>query len=296
MDWIQDIRNVIDYMETHLLEENVVEKALKEVAISQFYLQKGFKIMTGYSMTEYTRNRRLYLASLDVIAEKEKVIDIAFKYGYDTPESFTKAFSRFHGLSPIQLKKDRFKLKVFLPLKINVIMQGGYDMNYVVEKMDGFKVIGFDREFTFEEGFMGVPKFWDDFCKKYCQPLTNKAKSATEIEETICRCNVGEYGVCIDDSEENGYFHYLIAGGYQSGEIPKGMRVYEIPELEWAKFACTGPLPESLKTINTRIFNEWLPGNPDYETAMGINIEWYSEGDSQSTEYESEIWIPVKRK
>lgn len=295
MEWITSVKKAIKYMDEHLMEPKCAENVANEVAISSFYLQKGFKIVTGYSVTEYIKNRRLYLAALDVIADKEKVIDLAFKYGYETPESFTKAFCRFHGVSPIQLKKDSSKIKVFLPLKIKITIQGGNDMDYVVEKMKSFKVIGFEREFDYDNSYKEIPKFWDEFYQKYMTPLIKKGKRG-EVEETICNCRIGEYGVCIDDTGTEGKFRYLIAGIYTGGEVPQGMSVYEFPGLEWAKFSCKGPMPGSLQIINTKIFNEWLPGNDEYEIAMGANIEWYSNGDGSDIDYESAIWLPIMRK
>lgn len=296
MEWITSIKKAIKYMDEHLLEAKCAENVANEVSISPFYLQKGFKIMTGYSVTEYIRNRRLYLAALDVIADKEKVIDLAYKYGYETPESFTKAFARFHGVSPMQLRKDSSKIKVFLPLKIKITIQGGNDMDYVVEKMKSFKLIGFEREFTNDESYQEIPKFWDEFYQKYRKLLMEKGKPNGKVEETICNCCVGEYGVCIDDTGKEGKFRYLIAGSYTEGEVPEGMSVYEFPGLEWAKFSCKGSMPEALQTINTKIFQEWLPGNAEYEIAMGANIEWYSKGDTTDVDYESAIWLPIKRK
>lgn len=103
MEWIESIRKTINYIETHLLKEIKTEDISKIVLISPYYLQNGFKIITGYTIAEYIRNRRLYLSALEVISNKNKIIDIAYKYGYDTPESFTKAFTRFHSISPSQI-------------------------------------------------------------------------------------------------------------------------------------------------------------------------------------------------
>jgi AraC family transcriptional regulator len=124
-----------------------------------------------------------------------------------------------------------------------------------------------------------------------------KEKPEGSLEETISNCSIGEFGICIDDASETGKFRYLIAGVYKEGTVPEGMTVYEIPETEWAKFKCKGPLPGALQAVNTKIFKEWLPGNPEYEMSLGINIEWYSiEGKTTDADYESAIWIPVKRK
>ncbi len=284
-------------MEKHLLEVEGAEEIANEVYMSPFYLQKGFKLMTGYSITEYIRNRRLYLAALEVIRAEDKIIDIAYKYGYDTPESFTKAFYRFHGLNPSQLKHDVDNIKVFLPLKITINIQGGNNMDYVVEKMKNFKVIGFEREFTFDSAYQEIPKFWDEIMGQYVFPLFSKEQPENEIEETICNCCIGEFGVNIDDLNRNGKFRYMIAGTYNEGDVPEGMTVYEFPDIEWAKFNCKGPMPEALQSVNTKIFKEWLPGNHEYEIAIGSSIEWYSkDGNTTDADYESAIWIPVKRK
>lgn len=296
MEWMESIRKSINYMEEHLLEPDNVNQASREVGMSTFYLQKGFKLMTGYTMTEYVRNRRLYLAALDVIADKEKVIDLALKYGYDSPDSFTKAFNRFHGVTPVQLRKDASKLQIFLPLKIKLTIQGGNDMDYTVEELKGFKVVGFAREFSFDEGYQKIPKFWDEFWAKYMKPIMEHGGPQNEIEETICKCCIGEFGICIDDIGKDGVFRYLIAGIYKEGDVPEGMTTYEFPDMEWAKFTCKGPMPGALQSVNKKLFKEWLPGNPEFEIAMGANIEWYSKGDSQAADYESGIWIPVKRK
>lgn len=290
MEWTESLKRAINYMETHLLEDISTDEIAELVYMSSFYFQKGFKIMTGYSVAEYIRYRRLYMAALDVIADKEKVIDLAYKYGYDTPESFTKAFSRFHGVSPMQLKGDIRKIKTFLPLRISITIQGGNNMDYVVEKVGAMKVIGYEKSFAYETSYQEIPKFWNNFC------VTCMNGTDSEVQQVIESCSIGEFGICIADEKEDKGFRYLIAGRYNGGIVPEGMKVVEIPEMEWAKFRCIGALPEALQTVNTKIFREWLPGNPDYEIATSMNIEWYANGDITSPTYESGIWIPVKKK
>lgn len=299
MDWITSIRKSIDYMEDNILTVKSADEVAAAVHMSSYYLQKGFKVMTGYTIKEYIRNRRLYMAALDIMAEKEKLIDVAFKYGYDTPESFTKAFSRFHGAVPSKIKYDGRKIKVFLPLKITINIKGGNDMDFVVEKLSGFKVIGYEKEFSFDNAYQDIPVFWDKVFKDKMGPLYSKQKPDNKEEEIICNCCIGKYGVNIDDIGNN-MFRYIIAGDYTGGEVPEGMTVYEFPDMEWAKFSCKGPMPGSMQSVNSNIFKEWLPNNPDYEIAMGASIELYSKPtDTISTsddDYESEIWIPVKKK
>lgn len=307
MEWLSSLKIAIDYMETHLLENIGADEVANAVHISPFYFQRGFKIVTEYTIGEYLRNRRLYVAGLDVIKGDEKIIDLSYKYGYDTPESFTKAFSRFHGLSPMQLRAQPYMIRVFLPIAIEISIKGGNKMDYVIEKMEPMKAIGFERLFSFGRGFQEIPIFWNEFCEKCMRPLRSGEKSTGEVERLIADCAIGEFGICINEEAGDcpGKFRYMIAGTCKSntlkekesiGNIPAEMKVFEIPAYEWAKFKCIGPMPEALQTVNTRIFKEWLPGNSDYEIAADIIIEWYSGGDTTSEDYESAIWIPVKRK
>lgn len=291
MEWTESLKRAVRYMEKHLLEDIDVEDIAASVYMSPFYFQKGFSIMTGYSVGEYLRQRRLYLAALEAVAGQQKIIDLAYKYGYQTPESFTKAFSRFHGVSPMQIKGDTAKIKVFLPLKITVTIQGGNDMDYTVEKMDGIQVIGMERAFCLDSAYQEIPKFWSEFCARCAS-----GKNPDDVQKVIENCMIGEFGICIDDEPGCKQFQYMIAGKYDGGAVPDGMKLFTIPAASWAKFRCCGPLPGSLQSVNTKIFNEWLPGNPDYEIAAGINIEWYSMGDMNAADYESAVWIPVKKK
>lgn len=291
MEWMQALRQSIDYMEQHLLEDIDIEDVAQSVHISPFYFQRGFQIVTGYSVKEYLRSRRLYLAALDLISRKDKIIDLAYRYGYETPESFTKAFTRFHGISPSQLKGNASRIRPFLPLKISITVQGGNDMQYEIETMEAFQVIGFSRQFSMLDSYEKIPLFWDTFCRKCSQQAYSPA-----IFSVLERCKVGEFGVCIDASSKDATFRYMIAGRYDGGDVPGGMEVCTIPTATWAKFHCVGSMPGALQAVNTQIFKEWLPGNPRYEMAGGYNIEWYSCGDTQAIDYESGIWIPVREK
>lgn len=297
MEWTETLRAAIDYMEQHIREPITAEDVAAHVYMSPFYLQKGFEIMTGYSVSRYLRSRRLYLAALDLAAGREKVIDVACRYGFETPESFTKAFSRFHGATPTQVRADNRRIKPFFPLKITLTVQGGDAVEYTVERMESFQVVGFQREISFDEGYRECPRFWEEYNAAYGYPLFAGKPPETELEKAVCRYGVGEFGVCVDDLSHAGKFRYLIAGRYEGGSLPEGMTVFRFPSLEWAKFPCRGPLPGTLQSVNSKIFQEWLPGNPDYEMAMDANIEHYApDSDRAGPGLESAIWIPVKRK
>ena len=296
MEWLTCIRTAIDYIEDHLEENISAQDVADRVNISPFFLQRGFSLMTGYGIGEYIRNRRLYQAAVDLKETEWKVIDIALRYCYETPESFTKAFSRFHGVTPSQVR-DGAAVRVFLPLTIKLSVQGGSQMDYKIAPMFPFKVIGFQKVFDNETAYAEIPKFWDEICEKYANSVYAGNAPANPYEQALVDNCIGEYGVCIDDIG-GGRFRYLIAGKYTGGAVPEGMVVYEFPRNEWAVFDCIGPNPQTLQSVNTRIFSEWLPGNPDYELSGNATVEWYDciNGEMTDPDYHSAIWVPVKKK
>lgn len=295
MEWMTTIRQSLDYIEKNLMDVKSPEEVARNVHISEMYLQKGFQIMTGFTIGEYIRNRRLYIAACRLVETDEKIIDIALDCGYESPESFTKAFSRFHGASPSQIRSGLAAFRTFLPLRISISIQGGSQMEFKIKKMFPFKVIGFQREFTNENAYREIPKFWDEICEKYVKNVYAGNPPANAFEKAIMDNCIGEYGICVDDIGE-GRFRYIIAGKYSGGDVPEGMVTYEFPMNDWVVFDCIGPMPESLQSLNTRIFSEWLPGNSDYELSGNANIEWYdcANGEKTDPDYHSAIWIPVK--
>ncbi len=297
MEWQDSIRKAIGYMEEHLQDDISAQDVAEQVYLSQFFLQRGFSLMTGYGIGEYLRNRRLYQAAVDLKETDDKVIDIALRYCYETPESFSKAFSRFHGASPSQVRTGTAPIRVFLPLRINVTIQGGNQMDYKITPMFPFRIIGFQKEFSYDTAQEEIPKFWDEICGKYAANVYAGNEPANEYEKALVDNCIGEYGVCIDDLGE-GKFRYLVAGRYTGGDVPQGMVVYEFPRGEWAVFNCIGALPNALQSLNARIFNEWLPNNPDFEIAGNANIEWYDcvNGEPSDPDYHSAVWIPIKRR
>ena len=296
MEWLTAIRTAIGYMEGHLGEAVGLEDVAREVHLSPFFLQRGFSLMTGYGIGEYLRNRRLYEAALDLQRGPEKVIDIAFKYGYETPESFAKAFARFHGATPTQVREGA-PTRTFLPLTIQITIQGGNQMDCKITPMFPFKVIGFQKEFDYETAYAEIPRFWDEICEKYANNVYAGNDPANPYEQALVDNCIGEYGVCIDDIG-CGKFRYLIAGKYTGGSVPEDMVLYEFPRGEWAVFDCIGPNPQTLQSVNTRVFQEWLPANPDYELCGNATVEWYDciNGEPTDPDYHSAIWVPVKRK
>lgn len=140
MDWVNAIEKAIQYIENHLVEDITVKDVAKYVHISEFYFQKGFAMLCGFTISEYIRKRRLSLAGNEIAGSDIKIIDIAIKYGYDSPDSFTKAFTRFHGVTPTVARKKHTTLKSFAPLKLTIALEGGYLMDYKIERKKRLKL------------------------------------------------------------------------------------------------------------------------------------------------------------
>ena len=280
MDWVESLNEAVRHIERNLLDGVDGEAAARHVHLSRFYLDRAFAILTGLTIAEYIRARRLSLAGQELLAGRAKVIDLAYRYGYDTPESFTKAFTRFHGVSPAAARKPGAALRCQNPLTIKIKMEGATIMNYQIEKMEAFSVVGKVRAFRNDSAFREIPGFWDEYF-------------GAGYHETVCPA----YGVCFDPCDGGGTFDYLIGDNIESGAAaPEGFVKREIPAYTWARFSCAGPMPEALQRVNRQIYTEWLPGNPDYEMEGSVNIELYPEGDPNAADYHSEIWIPVRRK
>lgn len=288
MDWTQSIRTAIRVMEQQLLEEDCVEKACRAAHVSPLYLQQGFRIMTGLTMADYVRCRRLYRAALELCNEEARVLDVALKYGWETPESFAKAFSRFHGATPQQVKKDTHLIRPFLPLRVSITIQGGNEMDFTIEKKPAMQLIGKAYEVAYENSYQAIPALWDTFWQEH-HPVTGKPA----VRAAVKAHHIGEFALCMDHHPEQGTFTYLIAGLYQGGDVPEGMTLHTLPEIDWAVFPCVGPLPGALQSLNTKIFREWLPGNSEYRIAADTTLEWYSDGDGSEENYRSAIWVPV---
>lgn len=141
MDWITGIQKAIDYVEAHILEHIDYKDVAKAAYSSSFHFQRVFSILCGFTLGEYIRYRRLSLAGSELIGSEEKIIDIAFKYGYDTPESFSRAFTSFHGISPSQARNNHAVLKSYSRLSVKLILNGGNTMDYRIENKEAFKLV-----------------------------------------------------------------------------------------------------------------------------------------------------------
>ena len=276
MNWIDGMQRALDYIEAHLMEETDTEAIARCAYVSAFHFQRIFSAVCGMPLSEYIRKRRLTLAAEELSLGTVKVIDAAMRYGYDSPDSFSRAFTRFHGVSPSAAKEKGVKLNAFAPMRIRVTLEGGSTMEYKIVEKPAFTVMGAARMMDGLTSYQDIPQFWHEYMS------TSDGK--------VC----GDFGVCLDS--DGRHFEYLIADVYVPwAEVPPGCVTRTIPAGTWAVFPCRGALPDALQSVNTRIWKEWLPGCRDYKLAGNYNVECYVADEGKSEEY-SEIWVPIVKR
>ena len=277
MDWIRTVNNAIAYMEDHLTDRIALEDISKSVNLSVFHFHRAFSMLTEMSPTDYLRKRRLSLAGAELADSDEKVIDIALKYGYETPESFSKAFTRYHGVSPMQVKKGS-PIKFMSRYTVKMVVEGGQIMEYRIEKWEATDLLVHGKIFHAETCETEIPKFWDEY---YANENYRKIP--------------GYLGVCAQQKTDGDEFKYCIGCRAADVEgVPEGFEILHLPEYTWAVFKCVGPMPDAIQEMWETIYKEWLPVS-DYELIPDFDIENYLPGDPSSRDYVSEICIPVRK-
>ena len=147
MDWIIGMQKAIDYIEDNLTESIDYEKIAAQSFSSSYHFQRVFSILCGFTLGEYIRNRRLSLAGTELAASDAKIMDIALKYGYESPDSFAKAFQKFHGVLPSQARSNGGTLRSFSRLVLKLSLEGGSTMNYRIEETPGMILTGYKCHF-----------------------------------------------------------------------------------------------------------------------------------------------------
>ena len=289
MDWLTGIQRGLDYIEAHLTEEISLDKVAQEAYCSNYYFQKVFGILCGMTVGEYIRNRRLTLAGSELSATDCKVIDVALKYGYETPESFSRAFTKFHGVTPSEAKKNGNKLKSFSRLFVKAILVGGTIMDYKITEKKSFTVLEKVERFTVENGenYREIPKFWDRANEDGTVDTLLKYATDTTFVFGIC------YG---GTTKEDPTFEYSIAVECaMDAPVPEGFRKTTLPARTWVTFGEKGKMPDAIQNMWKKIVTEFFPTS-EYVSTREFDIEAYPDGDTNSPDYYSEIWVPIKKK
>lgn len=282
MDWLSAMNNAVDYIETNITGRINAEDAAKAAFSSTFHFQRMFYMIAGVTVSEYIRRRRLTLAANDIIAGM-KVIDAAHKYGYETPEAFTKSFKKMYGISPVESRQSGISLRSYPRLSFEITIKGDKDINYRIIHKESFTVVGRQTRTTMKEGqnFSQVPEFWNA-CIKDGSYLWLSSKAG----------KLGIMGVSSDFDQDAEEFNYTIAIENIDEEIPPGFASVAIPEAKWAVFQSVGSVQEAAHEMIRRIYMEWMP-SMGYEHDCAPDIEVYPEGDMHSDSYKCEIWVPI---
>ena len=291
MDQITAIQRAIDYTEAHLTDEIDYEAAAREAASSSFHFQRMFSMLCGYTLGDYIRMRRLSLAADELQRTGGKIIDIALKYGYDTPESFSRAFTRFHGITPTQARRGG-NIKSFSRLSVKLILDGGNLMDYRIEKRDAFKLICRKKQVNKPQGDTAtadISAFWGECSTDGTMEKLCKYASFDNLR--------GILGVCFSGEMANSGFPYGIGAEYNGAPLTDGgFDIVEIPAHTYAVFQCKGKMPDAFKETYKKICTEFFPQSSTYEYGNGIELEVYPSADVQNPDYTCEIWIAVKEK
>jgi AraC family transcriptional regulator len=280
------IQKAIDYIEDNITDKLNYNEIAKQAMCSPCYFQKIFGILCGITVGEYIRNRRLTLAGSELTKSNVKVIDVALKYGYESPESFTRAFTRFHGITPSEVKRNGGRLKSFSRFKVQIILKGGNSMNYKIVTKEAFTVLEKVEQHTVagEQNKNTIPDFWNRAHKD--GTIETLLKNAVDCSYVFGIC----YGNGHTDCES---FNYGIAVQCDSNTVaPKGYQVNIIPARTWVVAECVGAMPEAIQQLWHEICSEFFPTS-DYKPTYEMDIEAYPAGNMTASDYRSQIWIPI---
>ena len=298
MDWISGMQNAINYIEAHLTDAIDYDEVAAQSFSSSYHFQRVFSILCGFTIGEYIRSRRLSLAGAELAASDVKVIDVALKYGYDSPDSFAKAFQKFHGILPSQARNNGSRLKSFSRLVLKISLEGGNIMNYRIEEKPEMILTGYKRHFT------GVPGERQDQEKdmyvntRPWQYIMQALSGSLDMNYDVIT-NIGDKGY-------NFYIAYQLTEFYRNnldkpGVLGKDFAVYyeniKIPKQTYAIFEterCQYPTLEYLQ-LRRKVAAEWLPAS-GYQIANAPEIvvtHWYR-GENSNNRYR-ELWIPIEK-
>jgi len=257
-----------------------------------------FSFIIGVSLSEYLRRRRLTKAALD-LQNGDKVIDVALRYGYDSPTAFNRAFQTVHGISPSAAQKPDTVLKAYPRIAFQITVKGAEKMDYRIVKKESFRIVGIrtNNPADAEESFKQIPLFWQETQKSGIIPQIASLMNAEPMGilgvstcADGCTCKF-ENGVCVCEDGTYAECYYYIAAATDT-PVPEGMFEYTVPECTWAIFPGSGD-PLSIQELQKRIFAEWLPTS-GYEWANAPDVEVYLNEDPVNMMYE--LRMPVEKK
>jgi AraC family transcriptional regulator len=262
-----------------------------------------FSFITDVSLSEYIRRRRLTLAALELQNSNIKVIDLAIKFGYDSPVSFSRAFQQLHGVTPTEARSDGVTLKAYPRMSFQISIKGEKEMDYRIETKEAFQVFGIEEVFNAEVGIHGTGNdanlrkpsdLWDDCHANgtYEKLFADAGDLPAFVGNDLCKV----HAVCDYKETEKGTFPYMLCAFRSPNSKVEGYAMADIPAHTWAIFPSEkcpwSKFGEVIGSLYKRIFSEWLPTS-SYEQVGSLDMEIY--GGDEDTAY-VEIWLAVKKK
>lgn len=278
MDWIKQWNLALDYLEEHLDGEIKLEEIGRLAGCSPYHFQRMFSYIGGVPLSEYIRRRRMTRAAVE-LQSGEKVLDVALKYGYESPTSFNRAFQSVHGLPPSAAQRMGTKLKSYPRIRFSFILKGDTEMEYQIVTKPAFRIVGTRMPLPkeAEEGFLKVPDFW--------------AQEAHRIPELCALMDGSVEGLLGVSTCHREHYNYYYIAAATSAPVPDGLWEEEIPACTWAIFTGGGPMPDAMQTLQKRIVAEWLPES-GYEWAQAPDVEVYLSRPGE-TENRFQVWLPI---
>ena len=286
------IDKAIGFIQKNPKDNLSLQSIADNAGFSLTYFDAIFRQHTGYSPVEYSRIYKLTRSALELRRTQKTVLEIALDFGYASPESFTRAFSKFHGVTPTEVRGGA-AITAFSRLSVKLILSGGNLMNYRIEKKDAFKVV----------------------CKRKQVEKPGSDVAATDIREFWAECGQngsmakimkympknsafgGLLGICFTSSLADNHFPYGIGFEYEGQEnVDSELDIIEIPAHTFAVFTCKGKMPEAFVETYKKICSEFFPQSDKYEYAHGVELEVYPSDKIDDPNYTCEIWIAVNEK
>ena len=284
MEWLKKIGAAIDYIEDHLDKEISYDETARIACCSTYYFQRIFSYVSGISLSEYIRRRRMTQAAFELQRTDSRVMDVALKYGYSSPTSFNRAFQSVHGITPLAAKNAGCTLCAYPSIKFSIKVLGGSAMSYHIEKKEGFRIIGIRTPLVEDakENMRIVPAFWEETLQKY--------NGILEIGDLSNGNPKGILGVSVYQDPKNIYYYIAVPS---DKPVPDGMAECVIPEATWVVFENEGIFKDDVQGVFRRFLTEFLPFS-GYEYAGLPDVEIYPICEGQPQKGHSEVWIAIK--
>ncbi|MGG1661553.1 AraC family transcriptional regulator [Brevibacillus sp. NRS-1366] len=289
MNSLEQMNAALNYVEENLTNEIDFKEVARVACCSEYHFKRMFSFLAGITLSEYIRRRRITLAAFDLKDSNTRVIDVAIKYGYHSPDSFARAFQQLHGVTPTEARSHGHSLKAYPRMTFQLTIKGGNEMNYRIEKKAAFRIVGIMKRVPLV--YHGVNPAVAAMWASLDHETIKKWKSLSNVEPS------GLISASTNFSEgrlDNGELDHYI-GVATTKDCPDITAKLEVPASTWAVFEVVGPFPQTLQDIWGRIYSEWFPPS-SYELAEGPEILWNENKEITSPTFKSEIWIPVLKK